>query len=244
MAAPTDNWDENDPAGSQAVRLGDNRIRETKRQVRERLNNGGHKWINGALDVDEGKHQCGVQGTTDVLDLSIDAAAALNLEVRGPTAASNSSRIQAGDGIDGSAPYVFVADTLQGKRIHPVVVPLPTAVGRTAGLYYYNNTGFTITILEVDAYANTAPAATALDIDIHLHAIAWSDLSVLGTGTSINTTANPTISIAAGSRRAATPTTSFDDATLAIGEVLAFEIDTLSAADGIVLFLKVQRVDQ
>lgn len=52
---PTTAWDENSPAGSQAVSLGDDRIREMKTQVREVVSVD-HKMGSSGNDPDNGKH--------------------------------------------------------------------------------------------------------------------------------------------------------------------------------------------
>lgn len=52
---PTVAWDENSPAGSQAVSLGDDRIRELKTQVREVVAVD-HKFGSSGNDADNGKH--------------------------------------------------------------------------------------------------------------------------------------------------------------------------------------------
>lgn len=52
---PTTAWDETSPAGSQAVSLGDDRIREGKTQVREVIGVD-HKFGSSGNDADNGKH--------------------------------------------------------------------------------------------------------------------------------------------------------------------------------------------
>ena len=55
MTVPTTSWDENSPAGSQSILLGDNRIREMKTQVREVVDID-HKFDSSGQDADMGKH--------------------------------------------------------------------------------------------------------------------------------------------------------------------------------------------
>jgi len=55
MTVPTTSWDENSPAGSQSILLGDNRIREMKTQVREVID-ADHKFESSGTDADNGKH--------------------------------------------------------------------------------------------------------------------------------------------------------------------------------------------
>lgn len=52
---PTTSWDETSPSGSQAVSLGDDRIREMKGQVREVIGVD-HKFASSGNDADGGKH--------------------------------------------------------------------------------------------------------------------------------------------------------------------------------------------
>lgn len=55
MTIPTTSWDETSPAGSQALSLGDNRIRELKTQIRE-IVDVDHKFDSSGQDADMGKH--------------------------------------------------------------------------------------------------------------------------------------------------------------------------------------------
>jgi len=55
MSVPTVSWDETSPAGSQAISLGDNRIRELKTQIREVVDVD-HKFDSSGQDADMGKH--------------------------------------------------------------------------------------------------------------------------------------------------------------------------------------------
>lgn len=250
MPAPTDQWDETKPADSRQAKLGDDDIREFKRQIRERMNWAGQVWEDGssgaaAIDTDAAKLKCGVQGTTGTLVAALEEDGDDMLVFRDDTAAANASEVDIGDGTAGARPYTLNVDeinanTVTGDRIHNVAIPLVGVAGRVNGVYYYNNTGFTITLLEVDAYANTAPSGTNLDLDIHTHATSWTDLSSGGTSV---VASPPTISVVAGSRRAAAPVTTFSDATLAAGEVWAFDIDTLSSAADIILFLKIKKTN-
>ena len=91
MAAPTDSWDETLPADARNPALGDDDIRDFKRQVRERMVNGGHTWEVGgpSLDVDAGQHTCGVQGTTGVMDLAHEADGDVLIQCRDDTASAD-----------------------------------------------------------------------------------------------------------------------------------------------------------
>lgn len=239
-------WDETLPANTDSLTDGDDKIRDFKKAVRERMNNGGIKWepAGGAsTDQDAGKLTCGVQGTTGILTLIENEAEVVICTVRDGTDAGGVKEYEFGDGIAGSEAYRVVADVVAGNREHTLVIPLPTiTTGRIPGIYFHNDTSDVITIVSADLYANTGPTSTALDVDIHLHSTGWSDLS--SGGVSI-VASPPVISIAASAgapARAAAPVTTFSDPTLAVGEVLAFEVDTLSTADDIVLFLKIKRV--
>lgn len=254
----TVDWDETKPADARNPALGDDDIREFKKNFRERVRKGGHYNQDGSsgpatADTDEGKHVCGEEqlgdgaandGLFKIFESNGHAGNRTTAAVAiGDGAASTADTVTIGDGVDGSRPYTLAVDLLSGKRIHDVAVPLPaSATGRVNGVYFYNKTGHVLTIESIDAYANTAPTGANLTIDVHLHASGWTDLS--SGGTSI-VASPPTISIVAGSRRAAAPVTAFSDATVADGEVLAFEIDqggsTIFGAD-IILFIKFRRI--
>jgi len=55
MTIPSTSWDESSPAGSQGIKLGDNRIRELKTQIREVVDVD-HKFDSSGQDSDMGKH--------------------------------------------------------------------------------------------------------------------------------------------------------------------------------------------
>ncbi len=55
MSVPTTSWDETSPAGSDALALGDNRIRELKTQIREVIDVD-HQFNSSGSDADNGKH--------------------------------------------------------------------------------------------------------------------------------------------------------------------------------------------
>ncbi len=251
----TTNWNETLPADVRNPALGDDDIRDLKKQIRERERKGGHFHEDGSsgpvTDVDAGKHVCGEESLGDgggndglfvIFESDVHATDRDTPAVTigdGSAAGADTDAMTLGDGLDGSRPYTLIADVLEGKRIHDVAIPLPAgATGRINGLYFYNQTAHTLVIESIDAYANTAPVATALDIDVHLHTTGWTDLS--SGGTSI-VASPPTISIAAAAQRAAAPVTAFSNATVATGEVLAFEIDALNDADDIILFIRFRR---
>jgi hypothetical protein len=119
MPAPTDNWDEANPPDSQNPKEGDDRIRETRRQMRERLVNGGHRWESGApdLDPDAGKHMCGVQGTTGVLDLAYEQDGDIAIVVRDGTDAGGDAEVVLGTGVGGARPYELIVDLLTVANI-------------------------------------------------------------------------------------------------------------------------------
>lgn len=56
MVIPTTSWDENSPAGSDAINQGDNRIREMKTQVREVMDVD-HQYNSSGSDADNGAHK-------------------------------------------------------------------------------------------------------------------------------------------------------------------------------------------
>lgn len=55
MTVPSVSWNENSPAGSDNINLGDNRIREMKTQIREVIGVD-HKFESSGQDADNGKH--------------------------------------------------------------------------------------------------------------------------------------------------------------------------------------------
>lgn len=246
MPAPTDSWDETNPPDSQDPKFGAARIRETERQIRERMVNGGHAWevIGPSLDSDAGKHKCGTQGTTGVLELAFEEDGDLLIEARDDTAASNASRVQIGDGIDGSQPYTFVADVLQGKRDHTIIVPLVGNAGRQLGVIVENRGAGNLRVLEATAVCYGAPAGAACTIDIHKLAAGWTDPNAAGTSI---VGVPPALSIAVAAFRATTVTAFADDlletppAVGQSGAAWVFEIDAVNSANNIAVVLRVQR---
>lgn len=55
MTIPSVSWNENSPAGTDSITLGDNRIREMKTQIREVMDID-HKFASSGQDADNGKH--------------------------------------------------------------------------------------------------------------------------------------------------------------------------------------------
>ena len=55
MTIPSVSWNENSPAGTDSITLGDNRIREMKSQIREVMDID-HKFASSGQDADNGKH--------------------------------------------------------------------------------------------------------------------------------------------------------------------------------------------
>lgn len=96
------------PTDSDALSDGDNKIRDYKRALRERMVNGGILWEpNGGAttDQDAGKLTCGVQGTTGILSLFENAAGVIICTVRDGTDAGGIKQLEIGDTIGGSEQY-------------------------------------------------------------------------------------------------------------------------------------------
>lgn len=260
MTVTTD-WDETLPADVRNPALGDDDIRDLKKQIRERERKGGHFHEDGSsgptTDVDAGKHVCGEESLGDgggndglfiIFESDVHASdrdtAAVTLG-DGSAAGADTDAMTLGDGVDGSRPYTMIADVLEGKRIHDVAIPLPASgTGRINGLYWFNQTAFTLVIESIDLYANTGPNAGALTVDIHRHTTGWTDLD--SGGTTILTTPASDLSIADASgspARLSSPLTSFAIENIATGEVLAFEIDELNDADDMILFIRFRRTN-
>lgn len=262
----TDDWTETSPADGDNPKQGDDEMRNDRRRTRERLVRGGHYGVaaSGADRAHEGKHQCGEatigesspnDGEFIIYESDGHAGNRTTAAVTiGDGAATPADTVTLGDGLTGSRPYTLVADTLKGKRIHDLAIPLPTSgTGRIDGVYYFNQGASEITIKAVNLYANSGPNGGALDVDIHLHTSGWTDLS--SGGTTISSGGTNVISIAdttTGNPAKATEVTTFaavwpgagSDNTLATGEVLAFEVNTLSAAADIILFIRIERADE
>lgn len=113
-------WSTTTPPGSENPTNGDDRIREFKRTVEERVVNGGMYWPAG-LDQDAGKLACGVQGVSGELDLCYEEDFDVAIQVRDDTHATDASEVEIGDGIAGSRPYTVISDTVSAGTVATAV---------------------------------------------------------------------------------------------------------------------------
>jgi hypothetical protein len=98
-------WDATLPPGTENPALGDDRIRELKRSIAERMVNAGLGCPNGVVAT-AGRLACGVQGAVGKLDALYESdGTTVLLDVRDSTASTFPQGITWGSGIGGVRPY-------------------------------------------------------------------------------------------------------------------------------------------
>ncbi len=222
--AVTEAWDETNPAGSRDPRLGDDDIRQFKKALRERMDNGGHSWENpSGTDSEAGRHRCDPSTRKFTI-----------YEDDGSTAAFE---------VDDNLLTITATSTYQlvGPRDTTMNIAIGgAATGRVPGVMVVNRGNGTLTLLEVQTQAFVAPAGAAFDLDINFFTVASGTNPLTTAGTSIFAAPGDHPTIAVGQFASAVKT-AFSDATLAVGEAWVFDIDALNAAGGVVLTMKVRR---
>ena len=258
MPEITEAWNELAPADSDNPQQGDDEMRNgIKIATRQRLRSGGHQWgTGGATTVaEDGRHLCGGDpdgdanqfiiyeddGTTALVTIDDDATAVSDV--------GTTDVVTLGDGIDGSNPAVLVADEVQGKRFSTLAVPLPVATAiRVPGVLFVNRGGDSteggvVTILEAQLAATSGASTGTTDVEVlkYTAPAATADFSTGGTSifTNLPTLTNTQTLGAVLSSASDFASSAFP--TLNIGDAIAFEVNTLTGASDLILFLKLQR---
>jgi hypothetical protein len=146
--AVTRKWTNNDPVGSETLAQGDNRIREFRQDVQERMDQGGHIW-NSQEKPDEGFHALGAGGAgphiydsnrptpNKLLDYQTDILAVLTAGWKWTGGGSDSKNFTAevldDDCIESTATKGYKRH-LQGLRIYQTATP-DTKVNVGRGVY-------------------------------------------------------------------------------------------------------------
>lgn len=212
MATITNDWSDNENfAGSNAVSTLDNRIRTESQDVRERMQNGGHKWTNGTKTNQEGIHKVSssnyVSGefsvydsaeTTKLLTLT-DTAAAINkpttitgnTTVTGDLAVSGSLTV-GGSPVSTTDTYCLSAQSSGGELIRFVVPVASTLTDYMVGRSDTTGTGSAV----LKYYASptwTSDRITALNSSTTL-----ATLTVSGTNYALRSTGRSDSVVAGG----------------------------------------------
>lgn len=248
MATPANTWDKTLPPGSENPQNGDDRIREHKAGVEERLVDGGHLWPTGNT-AGSGRHVAGVQAAgAGILELAYEADQDVMLDLRDDTAGVDPSTATLGTGVGGARPYTFRADVLRGKRLHTAAIVVPSsALGRVPGLFFINTSGGTITILKTRLSAGTAPSVGIAQMDALKYTAITTTTNPNTGGTSIYA-ANREPEIASGQFHSPERDLATDYAGSAFPflnetDMLVFELDAVNSANNFVFTLGWRRVE-
>lgn len=239
--AHSQTWDEARPADSDAIGQGDDEIRlGVKTAIRERLAVGHYYPVGGGASSDMGKHATDATNkrwslwnhdcTAEILRITYDT---------GGGTYELDATIGANDLILKDS-ALKVDPGHQHERL--INVPLVGTAGVQTGIVITNlSTTRTFTLLGVQLACFTAPSATSLSVDVEKIASFTTATNPGSGGTSVFTAGFATI--AAGAFRGAEKTdiTLTTLAPVAAGVHMAwvFNIETLSAAAGIVATLRV-----
>jgi len=237
MSIPTVAWDETSPAGSQAISLGDNRIREFKTQVRQVMGVD-HDFPSSGSAADNGQHlQVTLQ---EQADLGTGAVGATLLGSQTESGKGelfytdeDDNDIQLTSGgysianmiEDGATMQTSAAPTadagianklyVDSSAVKTIMWVIPNAVEtgtEQSGRAYIDVPGI---ITKARAYAKTAPTDASLLFDININ------------GTTIWTTQGDRVAIASGAN--AGSETSFDVTALAVDDYVTCDIDQVGS---------------
>lgn len=209
--ANTGSWDETDPANNKNPKLGAQDIRYTKRDVRERLENGAHYMAGSGNDSDDGKHVCGIGDSEATGDFTVYEAdkstAALTVS---DSTGTNADTVQLGDGAGGSNNYtldtevvnaqeVVVGDTLDVTgavtlsdvlQLDDKLVVTRTAITQASSPYTAADSTVIMAVLTSDAIVNLPAAA---DVVNRVYVISNSAESTLGASVTVTPDGSETI---------------------------------------------------
>lgn len=212
-------WDaayEATPAGSDAVSGGDDRIRELKVAVRERMLVGGHLWQE-TTNTHDGKHTVNADGSgawnvyktdkttvaLEVTDTTIKADSTLEWQNSSGDPLTRRRRMIA---------WTYIGEVITGSADWPMIEL--RAVGATEGA----------TLVEVGAIVKTAPTGATLDVDLH-----WSPAADTNPNTNLASVFTSTVCQIAAAAFKGTATSGFSKTSFAADDVLMPVVDQVGS---------------
>jgi len=235
------------PAGTDAMSVVDDRIRELKEQISRRLEQGGHGLYDDPNAVghgltpasaNDGRHVVDSGGAGIGPDIYKDDGTTKLVTYTNAAATMVSGSTWIGTNVtNGNNPG-------HGHDVSFVVYIPQVATGRVPGVMFHNLGNGTIELLDVVTRCWTAPGAATLTTDMHRLDNTYTDPTSTATPPDDGTIFTTPPIVASGNfvSAASVINTGGSMHQLAVGEAWVFEIVTNDTADDIFMLLKVRRV--
>lgn len=226
-------WDDDTPPDSQSVSLGDDRIREDKAGVRERLLQGGHYMVHdlsqgGANEINDGQHVIGVEndigapteaGTFTVFRADITSPA---LRLHGTSHATKAGQLE----LDANYTYVGANVTTGTDPGHlhttdrTLFFPLPGTLTAAASPVIIE-VKFAGTIEEVYGVLGTTSSSGSVVVDV------WKANAAIPSNSNSIHDSGGKLTFTSGTARASTSTFDSGEDTVAANDVFKVEVESI-----------------